>query len=588
MNRFCLVLSIFLALVCGSTESLAKPPRLILQVTVDQLRGDLIYRHMDQFGEGGFRYLVKNGTVYRDAHHRHANTETVVGHTTLSTGTDPSTHGMVANVWMDRSINELTYNIEDADYRLLSKDADVDKSTEIDPTQTKAKSDGRSPSRILTSTFGDELSLFTAGKAKVFGVSVKDRGAVAMAGHTGKAFWFSKSKGEFVTSSYYYDSYPGWVNAWNEKGLSSRWSGTKWELLHEKDSYLFGDHDDRAYETDLAGFDRVFPHPYGDASSNKYYSTLLTISPAGDELVLDFARELVSRENIGKDEVTDYLSLSFSATDYVGHMFGPSSLESEDNLLRLDRTLAELFRFVDETVGLNQTVIVLSADHGGAESPDYLNEMGIKTAQYIDLDALDKEPAIQALKKRFGIGKELVQSYYHPYVYLNQELMAEHKLDPIEVESLIAAELMKMDGIALAVPSSRLASGALPDTPLIQKVLYNFNPKRSGDIYVVYESHSFINDMEGLVVATTHGSPWTYDSYVPIIFAGPGIKSQTVHRRIHTVDVALTLSAIVGCKPPSGASGQILTEALSDRPGDRAILPVLEDALHILKDGEGQ
>jgi hypothetical protein len=505
----------------------AESPRLILQVTVDQLRGDLLRRHADQFGEGGFRYLLDHGVVYEDA------------------------------------AGAVTYNIEDPEHHLLSMDADVDKKTEIDPTQRAARSDGRSPSRIRVSTFGDELSLFTAGQSKVFGVSVKDRGAVSMAGHAGKAFWFSKKTGEFVTSSYYYDQYPAWVVDWNEQRSSARWSGTSWELLREKDGYLFSDHDDRPYETDLAGFGRVFPHPYGEAEGNRYYTTLLTISPAGDELTLDFAKELLERESVGTDPVTDYLSVSFSSTDYVGHVFGPSSLESEDNLLRLDRSLAELFRFIDVKVGLDRTLIVLSADHGGAEAPGYLNERGIEAARYIDLDALDREPAIQALKKRFGIGEEIVQSYQHPYVYLDQELIAKHDLDAVEVESLIAAELMKMQGIALAVPSSRLESGALPDTPLIEKVLRNFNPKRSGDIYVVYAPHSFINDFDGLEVATTHGSPWTYDSYVPLIFAGPGITARTVHRRVHTVDVAPTLSAIVGCKPPSGASGQRLIEVLA-------------------------
>ena len=559
-----LLLLMLTSVGCTATESRSEPPRLVLQITVDQLRGDLLRRHAGQFGEGGFRYLLEHGTVYEDAHHRHANTETIVGHATLSTGADPSVHGMIGNIWLDRSSGVLTYNIEDPDYYLLSMGADVDKKTEIDPTQRAARSDGRSPSRILVSTFGDELSMFTAGKAKVFGVSIKDRGAVAMAGHAGKAFWFSKKSGEFVTSSYYYDEYPAWVVEWNQKQRSTRWSGTHWELMHEKQTYLFGERDDRPYETDLGGFGRVFPHPYGDADESKYYNTLLTISPAGDELTLEFVKELLEREGVGSDSVTDYLSVSFSSNDYVGHMFGPSSLESEDQLLRLDRTIADLLRFVDQKVGLGNTVILLSADHGGAEAPGFLNEQGLNRAQYIDLDTLDREPAIQALKRQFGIGEEIVESYHHPYVYLDRKLIAKKGLDPILVESLIAVEMMKMKGVALAVPSSRLERGELPDTPLIDKVLRNFNPKRSGDIYVVFESHSFINDMDGLLVATTHGSPWTYDGYVPVIFAGPGIASRTVHRRIHTVDLAPTLSAIVGCKPPSGAFGRRLPEVLSD------------------------
>jgi len=548
---------------CTVTESRREPPRLVLQITVDQLRGDLLRRHADQFGQGGFRYLLEHGTVFEDAHHRHANTETIVGHATLSTGADPSAHGMVGNIWLDRSSGVLTYNIEDPDYHLLSADADVDTKTEIDPTQRAARSDGRSPSRILVSTFGDELFMFTAGAAKVFGVSVKDRGAVAMAGHAGKAFWFSKKSGEFVTSSYYYDEYPAWVADWNEKRPSTRWSGADWKLTHPQETYLFGERDDRPYETDLAGFGRTFPHPYGNADESKYYNTLLTVSPAGDELTLEFAKELLEREDVGSDSVTDYLSVSFSSTDYVGHLFGPSSLESEDNLLRLDRTIADLLRFVDQKVGLDKTVIVLSADHGGAEAPGYLNEQGLNRAQYIDLNALDREPAIQALKTQFGIGEEIVESYHHPYVYLDRELLSKKGLDPTLIESLIAAEMTKMNGIALAVPSSRLTRGELPDTPLTDKVLRNFNPKRSGDIYVVFESHSFINDMDGLSVATTHGSPWTYDSYVPVIFVGAGIASRTVHRRIHTVDLAPTLSAVVGCKPPSGTSGRRLPEVLA-------------------------
>jgi hypothetical protein len=193
------------------------PPKLILQITVDQLRGDLLWRYHDRFGVGGFRLLTDNGTVYLDAHHRHANTETIVGHTTLATGADPAAHGMVANVWLDQASGVLTYNVEDARYPILTAGAGVDQATEIDPTQRAARSDGRSPAAILVSTLSDELKLFFGRESNIFGVSVKDRGAISMAGHTGKAFWFSKQKGEFITSRFYYDSYPDWVTAWNKR-----------------------------------------------------------------------------------------------------------------------------------------------------------------------------------------------------------------------------------------------------------------------------------------------------------------------------------------------------------------------------------
>lgn len=538
----------------------APAPKLILQITVDALRGDLPGRYASGMGDGGFRYLMDQGVWYTDAHHGHANTETIVGHATLATGADPSAHGMVGNLWVDRETGKLTYNIEDPEYHILTPGADVDKATEIDPTQKAASSDGRSPSAIMTSTFSDELSNFTAGKAKIFGVSVKDRGAVSMAGHTGKAFWFSKQSAEFVTSSYYYDEYPAWVTEWNAKKLPLAYAGTSWELMHDTSTYMFGEADDKPWETDFPGYGRVFPHPYG-AANNKYLTTLLTLSPAGDDLTLDFAKSLIDAEQLGQDAVTDYLSISFSSTDYIGHIFGPSSLEMEDNILRLDRTLADLFAFIDQRVGLQNTVIVLSADHGTPEAPGYLNAMGID-ANYVAPDTWDKKPGLTVLKKEFGIGKELILSYSHPYLYLNRDVIEEKGLNQAEVEKAVAKEVMQLNGVALALSSTALREGNLPNTPIIQSVLRNYNPKRSGDIYIVFKPHYFINDFDGLTVTATHGSPWRYDSFIPIVFAGSNLAAQRVHRSVEAVDIAATLATIVGAKPPSGARGESLPEIL--------------------------
>ncbi len=542
------------------------PPRLVLQVTVDQLRGDLPERFLAHMGEGGYRYLLNNGVWFADAHHAHANTETIVGHTTLATGADPAAHGMIGNIWLDRRTGKIVYNIEDPDYRILTPGADVNQATEIDPTQKVASTDGRSPAGILVSTFSDELAIHTAGRAKIFGVSMKDRGAVSMAGHAGKAFWFSKSSGEFVTSSYYYDRYPAWVDAWNGKHLPGAYGGKSWELLHERSTYLFGDADDKPWETDLAGYGRTFPHPYGPAT-DKYFTTKLTLSPAGDDLTLAFAKALIDAEQIGQDEVTDYLSVSFSSTDYVGHLFGPSSLEAEDNQLRLDGTLADLFAYVEKRVGLRNVLIVLSADHGGPEAPGHLNSLGIP-AKYVAPETWDQAPGIAALKQKFGVGKELIEAYRHPYVYLNRAVLREQGLDEAAVEKAVVAELMKLDGVALAVSSSALRAGNLPDTPILRSVLRNYNPQRSGDIFVVFEPHCFINDFDGLIVAVTHGSPWSYDTFVPVVFAGGKLTGQRVYRRIETVDIAPTLAAYVGAKAPSGSRSGPLQEVLQVHPGD--------------------
>ncbi len=536
--------------------------RLVLQITVDQLRGDLPGRVLDRLEPGGFRYLYEEGIHYANAHYQHANTETIVGHATLATGAHPADHGMVGNVWLDRGTGKLTYNVEDAAYPLLTAGAGVDDATEIDPTQKAAGTQGRSPRALLVSTFSDELAIHTAGRARIFGGSVKDRGAISLAGHAGKAFWFSKSGGEFVTSRYYYESYPEWLTAWNQQQRPQRYAGKAWKLSRPAATYAAGAADDRPWETDFPGYGRVFPHPYGEAA-NKYFTTLLTLSPAGDDLTRELAEAVLVNEHLGQDEVPDFLSVSFSSTDYVGHLFGPASLEAEDNLLRLDRTLAALFAFVDEKVGLARTLVVLSADHGGPEVPGYLTSLGLE-ADYVDPDSWDRAPGMAALKTKFGIAEELIETYFHPYVYLDLDLLAEKGLDRTEVASAVAAELVKLDGVSAAVSSYDLAAGRVPDIPQMRSVLNNYHPERSGDIFVVFAPHRFINDMDGLVVAATHGSPWSYDTFVPILFAGPGIRPQVVHRPVAPTGIASTLAAYLGFKAPSGAVGDVLVEVLGD------------------------
>lgn len=534
-------------------------PKLILQITVDQLRADLPMKVYDRLPEGGFKHLYEQGIVFEDAYHRHANTETVVGHTTLATGADPSSHGMIGNIWFDTEARQTVYNVQDINYPLLGAGGGVNKKTEIDPTQAAATTDGRSPMAILGTTFSDELALFTNGKSKIFGVSVKDRGAITLAGHAGKAFWFSKAKGEFVTSTYYYEDYPEWVNKWNAQKKIHSYLNTSWELMHDKSTYTYGEADDMPWETKFPGYGVVFPHPFGEMS--KYYTTFLTLSPVGDELTLDFAKTLIDAENIGADTITDFLSISFSSTDYVGHIFGPSSLESEDNLFRLDRTLANLLTYVDEKVGLENTLIVMSADHGGVDAPGHMKNFGID-AGYFDIDAIDTLTIRKVLQDEFQITDKLVSGYFHPYVYLDKRLIAKNNLDIDAVSRVLAAELKKEKGIADAIASADLLEGNVSNTPLNNSVLRNYNPRRSGEIYLVFEPFWFINDFDGLTVATTHGSPWKYDQHVPVIFVGSGLEASRIYRRIETVDIALTLSHYLGIKIPSGASGEALKEVL--------------------------
>ncbi|TPH15901.1 alkaline phosphatase family protein [Litorilituus lipolyticus] len=539
-----------------------KAPKLVLQITVDQLRADLPERYLTRMGEGGFRYLYQQGVVFKNAHHSHANTETIVGHASLATGATPAVHGMIGNVWFDNKQGRLVYNIEDEQFPLLSANADVNKQTEIDPTQKAAKVSGRSPRNILVSTFSDELAIASNGEAKVFGVSVKDRGAVSMAGHIGKAFWFSKKSGEFVTSQYYYDKYPQWVSDFNKAQPTKAYHQKSWRLLKPQNTYQFANNDDQSWETNFAGFGRTFPHQYGDMT-NGYFNTFLTLSPAGDELTADFAKAILINEKLGQDDITDYLSVSFSSTDYVGHIFGPSSLEAEDNLLRLDKTIANLLEVIDKKVGLKNTLIVLSADHGAAEVPAYLSQLGMEN-RTVSPDSWDVSPGLQALKKQFGLDKKLIKTYFHPYIYLDRELISRRKLSLSQVQKAVAHEVEKLDGVAVAISSADIEANDVPNDYVHSLVANNHNQVRSGDVYVVFEPHRFIADMEGLTVAATHGSPWSYDTFVPIIFSGYAMESAVVHKRVSTLDIATTLSALLKIKPPSGAHGNVLPEVIKN------------------------
>ncbi|WOJ94400.1 alkaline phosphatase family protein [Congregibacter variabilis] len=546
------------AVLLSATVTAAPEVRLVLQVTVDQLRGDLPLRHMEQFGSGGFRYLAKHGVWYTNANYRHANTETIVGHSSLATGTIPAVHGMVGNVWLDRDADTLVYNVEDSNYALLSANADVDKSSEIDPTQRVANSDGRSPRALLSSTFSDQLAIRYPKDSKIFAVSVKDRGAIPLAGQSGKAFWFSKAAGEFVTSNYYYEAYPQWVLDWNRAGKLDRFADASWALSNAAESYQRIAQDDNDWETDVAGFGRTFPHSWGGRDS-KYFTTLLTVSPVGDEITLDFAKALLAAEGLGQDDVPDYLSVSFSSTDYVGHVFGASSLEMEDNLIRLDKSLAELFEYVDSTVGLQHTLIVLSADHGGPEAPGYLQELN-QTAQYVDDEVVSTDKLNTDLRGFLAVDVDLVQTYFHPYIYLDRDLVREQGLDLASVQTALAGLLLAKADVAYAYTATDIVTGSTVGGDIAEFVSANHQAKRSGDVYVVFKSGSFINDFDGLVVAASHGSPWRYDRHVPVIFAGNRLKGKTVSRVVAPYDIAPTLSNKLGIEAPSGAVGEPLSE----------------------------
>ena len=554
--RISLLLIVTLTTLIAGNFSIAKAEtkqdlRFVLQITIDGLRADLINRYANGFSKGGFRLLTEKGTYYTNAHYQFANTETIVGHATLATGTFPSQHGMVGNVWFDRDAGELAYNIEDPDHPIIPTRKNESKGAQVDPAQKKSRTQGRSPAVLLAPTIGDGLAAYFGGRSKIFGVSGKDRSAVSMAGHAGKAFWFSTNTGDFVTSTYYYDTYPDWVVKWNDLRQAEGYAGKSWALLNDPSTYLLADQDDRPYEADLKGYGRVFPHPFGQADDKLLYTRIL-ISPIGDQLTLDFCKSLITHEQLSQDEIPDYLSISFSGVDAVNHFFGPSSLENEDVVVQLDRTLEDLFSFIDKSIGLMRTLVVFSADHGMADMPEYMTGLGYKAGR---LDPDQIVSTANRVGQKYGID-EVVRFFYRPYLYLNDEKIAAAKLDRIKVEHAIADALTDFDGIALAVASSRLT--VQQSNPLISKVRNNHHVSRSGDIYIIQEPYWFLFDKGP--VAAMHGSPWRYDTHVPVVFMGPTIKPNTVYRLVHPVDVAPTIAALLGMTPPGSAQGSLLEE----------------------------
>jgi len=544
-----ITLLVLTSAACGvkNGEVTSEKPKLVLQITIDQMRGDFPMRYKDRLGEGGFRYLMEQGTHYTNTRFKHADTETPVGHAALFTGTYPAYNGIVAGNWFDMDKGRVIYNCEDDRYPMIGKEPALGK--------------GRAPTNLLSSTIGDELVISNNSQSRMFSVSIKDRGAILPGGHAGKAFWYSKSNGSFESSTYYYDEYPDWVDQWNAQKLADNYKDTSWELLHDISTYLFGEDDDRPFEVDMFGLGTTFPHPVkGDS---KYFYASLIGTPFGDELTADFAKALIKEEKLGQGTQTDFMAISFSVTDYIGHLFGPSSLEAEDNVLRVDRLLADLFLFIDEQVGLDQTLIIVSADHGMSEAPEYMQSLGFEVGR-LTSETIIKGTINDALEARLGVSGDVIRIYEHPYLYLNEEEIRKTKYSVAEIEAAVAEEIIKIPGMIGAVTRTDLIKGSFAPTAINMKILNNFHLKRSGHVHVIADQFwYFYYEMETTThIAAIHCSPWTYDTYVPLFFAGYGIPSQQIARPVTPYDIAPTIANLLEIKPPSGSVGIPLVEVL--------------------------
>ncbi len=523
----------------SARQSSAKP-KLVVGIVVDQMRYDYLYRYYDKFGSGGFRRMMDGGFNARNNHYHYAATYTGPGHAAVYTGSAPALNGIVGNDFYERNLGRLVYCTEDTSVSTVGN------------TGTAGK---MSPRNLLVTTIGDQLKLATDGRAKVIGIALKDRGAILPAGHAANAaYWFDSKDGNFISSTFYQNELPQWVQTFNARKLPEQFINQKWETTLPLNQYTESTVDDEPYETVLAGETKsIFPHTFTVQAGSSKYEVLRT-SPYGDEITKEFVLAALKGEQLGQHDVTDMLCVSFSSPDYIGHAFGTHAIETEDQYLRLDRQLAELLTQLDATVGKGQWVAFLSADHGVVDSPGFLQQNRIPAGVrgYGEIG----EAVKASLEKAYGPGQWML-SYINQQVYLNHALLTEKKIAMQDVYEMLRTVLLKQKAVVNVVNLHNLGAEALP---VLQENLFRnvYHPNRSGDFYVMQQP----GWIEGRNKGTTHGTTYAYDTHVPFLLYGWGVRpGQTLHRT-HVHDIAPTITALLGLLEPSGCIGNPVEEAI--------------------------
>jgi predicted AlkP superfamily pyrophosphatase or phosphodiesterase len=524
----------------ANAPTAAKPVRLVVGIVIDQFRYDYLSRFHDQFGEGGFKRLLDGGAGFTNANYIHVPTYTACGHATFMSGATPSMNGIIGNEWFDRESGKRITSVTDGKVKLLGG---------------REGAAGMSPSRMIGSTIGDELKLASGGQSKVIGVSLKDRSAILPAGkHPNGAYWFDLNTGNLVSSTYYFNDLPEWAKKFNKEIRPDRFFGKRWEKLLPESAYQRSTADDAPYEKFSAG--NKFPYLIngGEEVAGQRFYTQFQYTPFANDYLVDFAKAAVEGEQLGADDTTDLLTVSFSSNDLIGHAYGPYSQEVQDITLRTDRTLAEFFNYLDRKIGLDRVLIALTADHGVAPVPAHAQQFGLGGT----VEPKSVIEAVQnALNKSFGEEKWILD-FYNGNVYFDEAAIERRKLNVEEVERVASQAVVKIEGVAECFTRSQILSGRLPQTRISRSVANGFHSHRNGNLVVVPQPFFFI--AEG--ITTTHGAPYTYDTHVPLIFYGAGIAPGTYHSDASPADIAPTLATLLKIEIPSNCMGRILSEAI--------------------------
>lgn len=514
-------------------------PKLVVGIVVDQMRYDYLYRYYNKYSAGGFKRLMSEGFNCRNNHYDYAPTVTAAGHAAIFTGSVPAIDGIIGNEWYDVKSGRVMYCVEDTTAKTVG---------------STTRAGLMSPKNLLVSTITDQLKIANAYQSKTIGIALKDRGAILPAGHTANgAYWFDSKDGSWITSSFYMNDLPQWVKDFNAKKLPAKYIADGWKTLLPIDQYTESSVDDSPFESKLAGETKpIFPHELVARAGVNLLEVIRT-TPFGNTLTKDFALAALQYENLGKGSKTDFLTVSFSSTDYVGHSFGPNSVESEDTYLRLDRDIAEMLTTFDNTLGKGNYLVFLSADHGVADVPGYWQ------SQKLPAGLFDKTKAMAdlktALNAEFG-DAEYIRAEENAQLYLNHELLKTKKISFAQIHEVVREVLLKREDIADVVDLHNLVNTTLPNYQL--GILKNgYNPRRSGDISIILNPSWF----SGYKTGTTHGSLYRYDTHVPLLFYGWRVRNGETTNRTNISDIAPTVADFLNILEPNGTVGNIINGA---------------------------
>ncbi|MVT10940.1 alkaline phosphatase family protein [Chitinophaga sp. ysch24] len=512
-------------------------PRLVVGIVVDQMRWDYLYRYTNRYGDGGFKRLLREGFSCENTLINYTPTITACGHTCIYTGSVPAVHGIVGNGWYSRELGREVYCAEDTSVTTVGSTSDAGK---------------MSPRNMRVTTIGDELRLASNFKSKVVGVAIKDRGAILPAGHSANAaYWYDGTTGNWVTSSYYMSSLPDWATDFNSMKWPARYLSQPWTTMYPLKTYELSTEDSKPYEGAFKGEQApVFPHELGGEKGTPFKS--ISSTPFGNTMTLEFAKKALEAYQLGKGGVTDMLTISLSSTDYVGHQFGPNSIEIEDTYLRLDKDLADFFKYLDKEVGKGQYLFFITADHGVAHVPGFMQENKLPGGVWNDSKVVAE--INQLVKEKTGIEKViLAQDNYQ--LYLDHDAIAKAGKQEHEINDLIITTVLKDPAVSNAFPLKQLLSTTLPE-PMRSMMTNGFNAKRSGDIQLVLMP----GYIEGGKTGTTHGVWYPYDAHIPLVWMGWGVHAGKSNRTMGMTDIAPTIAALLHIQMPSGNVGHPIQE----------------------------